>query len=111
MTGRHARTPEPRRDEPRAAWPAAPSAARSERPMALAPAPRARPMVQVVDIDKTYRAGTAEVHALRGVSLQAEEGILLAVKGRSGSGKTTLLNCIGGLDKPDAGTIMVDGHE
>lgn len=63
--------------------------------------------VQVNDLHRTYHAGKLEVHALRGVNFQVEEGRFVAVKGRSGSGKTTLLNCIGGLDQPTRGSVLV----
>jgi putative ABC transport system ATP-binding protein len=49
------------------------------------------------------------VHALRGVDLDVAPGELVALVGRSGSGKTTLLNLVGGLDRPDEGTVHVDG--
>lgn len=65
----------------------------------------------VEGVQRVYRSGSTEVHALRGVSFTVPEGSLLAVKGRSGSGKTTLLNCIGGLDRPDGGRVVVAGAE
>ncbi|MFJ8080136.1 ABC transporter ATP-binding protein [Streptomyces sp. NPDC096205] len=68
-------------------------------------------MVRVTDVHKTYGTGAAAVHALRGVSFELRPGELVALKGRSGSGKTTLLNIVGGLDAPDRGRIVVDGHE
>ncbi|NYV78277.1 ABC transporter ATP-binding protein [Streptomyces sp. UH6] len=68
-------------------------------------------MVRVQDVRKTYGTGAAAVSALRGVSLDIPEGELVALKGRSGSGKTTLLNIVGGLDTPDSGTVVVDGHD
>jgi putative ABC transport system ATP-binding protein len=51
------------------------------------------------------------VHALRAVSFDVTAGTMVAVVGRSGSGKTTLLNVVGGLEHPDAGTVVVDGTE
>jgi putative ABC transport system ATP-binding protein len=51
------------------------------------------------------------VHALRDITFEVEPGTMVALVGRSGSGKTTLLNVIGGLDRPDSGTVTVDGVE
>ncbi|MFB4277863.1 MULTISPECIES: ABC transporter ATP-binding protein [unclassified Nonomuraea] len=69
------------------------------------------PLVVVEGLRKVYRTGPKEVVALRDVSFSVFPGELVAVRGRSGSGKTTLLNQIGGLDKSDAGRVVVDGHE
>ncbi|MFC5825443.1 ABC transporter ATP-binding protein [Nonomuraea insulae] len=69
------------------------------------------PLVEVEGLRKVYRSGPKEVVALREVSFSIFPGELVAVRGRSGSGKTTLLNQIGGLDRPDAGRVAVDGHE
>ncbi|MXG88100.1 ATP-binding cassette domain-containing protein [Nocardioides sp. YIM 123512] len=68
-------------------------------------------MVVVRGLTRTYGTGPAPVHALRAVDLEVRAGELVAVVGRSGSGKTTLLNLVGGLDRPDAGTVEVDGTE
>ena len=65
--------------------------------------------VELKDVRKTYRTGPIEVPALRGVSLRIAPGEFLAVAGPSGSGKTTLLNIIGGLDRADAGEVLVEG--
>ena len=70
-----------------------------------------RPMVRIIGVDRVFRGASTDVHALRGVSFEVAAGSLVAVKGRSGSGKTTLLNCVGGLDRPDAGRVEVDGLE
>jgi putative ABC transport system ATP-binding protein len=67
--------------------------------------------LEVHEVHRTFRSGATEVHALRGVSLTAAPGELVAVRGRSGSGKTTLLNVIGGLDRPDGGTVHIDGTD
>jgi putative ABC transport system ATP-binding protein len=67
------------------------------------------PIVQCKEISKTYRQGKVDVAALRDISLEVAEGGFVALAGPSGSGKTTLLNLIGGLDRPDAGRIAIDG--
>jgi putative ABC transport system ATP-binding protein len=68
-------------------------------------------IVQCIDVKKTYHQGKVEVPAIRGLSINIEKGEFVALAGPSGSGKTTLLNLIGGLDKTDAGRIIVDGHD
>jgi putative ABC transport system ATP-binding protein len=65
--------------------------------------------VELKDVKKTYRTGQIEVPALRGISLRVAAGEFLAIAGPSGSGKTTLLNIIGGLDRADAGEVLVGG--
>ena len=67
------------------------------------------PMVAVQGLSRTYGSGPGTVHALREVSFEVAPGEMVAVVGRSGSGKTTLLNMLGGLDRPDEGTVHVDG--
>jgi ABC-type lipoprotein export system ATPase subunit len=67
--------------------------------------------IETLNLRRVYKLGDQEVHALRGVNLQVERGQLVALKGRSGSGKTTLLNCIGGLDKPTEGKVVIFGEE
>lgn len=58
------------------------------------------------DLTKTYRLGTIEVHALRGVDVDFGEGELVVLLGPSGSGKSTLLNILGGLDRPTRGRVL-----
>jgi len=67
------------------------------------------PGIRTKDLIKVYRAGKSEVIALRGLDMQVGDGELVAVQGPSGCGKTTLLNLIGGIDRPTAGRIEVDG--
>jgi putative ABC transport system ATP-binding protein len=67
------------------------------------------PVVRLRDITKGYGVGSARTQVLRGVSLDIDEGELVALVGQSGSGKSTLLNIIGGLDQPDGGEVEVLG--
>jgi putative ABC transport system ATP-binding protein len=69
----------------------------------------AEPLVELESVTKEYRNGAATVHALLDVTLALPARELTVVHGRSGSGKTTLLNMIGGLDRPSAGRVTVDG--
>lgn len=68
-------------------------------------------ILQTRELTKLYGSGETEVHALDGVNLSVERGEFLAVVGTSGSGKSTLLHMLGGLDKPTAGSVTVDGNE
>jgi putative ABC transport system ATP-binding protein len=68
-------------------------------------------LVALEGVSKEYGSGASTVHALRDVSLSLPAGVLCVIHGRSGSGKTTLLNMIGGLDRPTAGRVAVDGRE
>ena len=68
-------------------------------------------IVQVRNLARTYKQGSLEVKALRGVDLDIEPGEFTVLMGPSGSGKTTLLNQIGALDLPDSGSIQVEGRE
>ncbi len=64
-------------------------------------------MIQVTDIHKRF--GTLEV--LKGVNLTVNKGEIVAIVGKSGAGKTTLLQIIGTLDRPDSGSILIDGTD
>jgi putative ABC transport system ATP-binding protein len=69
------------------------------------------PVIEALDLRKTYRRGTEEVHALDGVTFDIHSGEFVAVVGPSGAGKTTLLNLIGCLDVPTSGTLRVGGQD
>jgi putative ABC transport system ATP-binding protein len=73
--------------------------------------PTAGPLLQAIAVVRDYPSGDTTIHALRGVSMAADPGELVAVRGRSGSGKTTFLNILGGLDRPTSGRVIIDGHE
>ncbi|MGA1793938.1 MAG: ABC transporter ATP-binding protein [Thermoplasmatota archaeon] len=70
-----------------------------------------RPFIEVVDLVKTYKVGESIVKALDHFTLDLEEGEMVAIMGPSGSGKTSLLNIIGGLDRPDSGTVRIKNVE
>ena len=66
-------------------------------------------IIRCEGLKRTYSIGALKVHALNGVDVSIQKGMLVAFKGRSGSGKTTLLNLLGGLDQPDEGQVYVEG--
>ena len=68
-------------------------------------------ILKVENLCKTYGAGEAKVEALKQVSFSLCRGEFAAVVGESGSGKSTLLNCIGALDTPTSGHILMDGQD
>jgi putative ABC transport system ATP-binding protein len=68
-----------------------------------------QPVIRLVSVVKTYGAGEAAVHALRGVSLDVHERDYVAIVGASGSGKSTMMNIIGCLDVPSEGQFLIDG--
>src|SRR2546428_10521580 len=70
-----------------------------------------RTVIELVDIQKTYDQGAAEVRALRGVSLQIHAGDFVTIRGSSGSGKSTLMNILGCLDRPTEGRYCLDGED
>jgi len=69
------------------------------------------PVVSVRAVHRTYGHGRNAVHALQDAAFDVAPGELVALVGRSGSGKTTLLNVVGGLDRPDGGSVTVAGEE
>jgi putative ABC transport system ATP-binding protein len=82
--------------------------ARSSIAVAVEAAPAAA-VIQAIGIEKVYRTGDVPVHALRGVSLTLGPGEFAAIMGASGSGKSSFMNVMGCLDRPTAGSYLLDG--
>ena len=74
-------------------------------------APPENVMVRCENLVKIYKSKDVEVMALQGLDLTVERGELMGIVGASGSGKSTLLNMLGGLDRPSAGSLFVDGKD
>ena len=68
-------------------------------------------MIKLEKVSKTFRTGSGEVHAVREVSLNIEQGEIFGIIGFSGAGKSTLVRCINLLERPTEGTVTVDGTE
>jgi lipoprotein-releasing system ATP-binding protein len=67
--------------------------------------------IEVTGLHKRYRVGAHDIHVLRDLDLSVEAGELVAIMGASGVGKSTLLHLLGGLDRADAGRIVIDGQD
>jgi lipoprotein-releasing system ATP-binding protein len=63
------------------------------------------PIIQVTDLQKTYKTARGELNLFHGLNLQVERGEMVAIVGQSGAGKSTLLHMLGALDAPSAGTV------
>jgi putative ABC transport system ATP-binding protein len=68
-------------------------------------------LLEVKNLNKTYQAGKIPFQALKDVSVDIEKQEFTAIAGPSGSGKTTLLNCLGTIDRPESGQILLDGTD
>ena len=78
--------------------------------MAGDPPPAEPPLIELAGVDKTYRSGSVEYQALRGVDLAVASAEMVSIVGPSGSGKSTILNLVAGIDRPTAGRVTVDGQ-
>ena len=66
-------------------------------------------MIEIKNVTKTYRSGSVETNALKGISFSVKKGEFIAIMGPSGSGKSTLMHIIGALDVPTSGEYILDG--
>lgn len=68
-------------------------------------------MINIENLNKIYKTGSVEVHALKNVNIEIKHGEFIAIMGHSGSGKSTLMNIIGCLDRPTSGKYFLEGVE
>ena len=68
-------------------------------------------ILNAYQISKSYHNGEKELHVLRNVDLELQQGEIITIMGQSGSGKTTLLNILGTLDRPDSGSVSICGQD
>ena len=68
-------------------------------------------MIEISKLNKYYKIGNDKMHALKDITLNIQNGEMLAIMGKSGAGKSTLMNMIGLLDKYDSGSLKIDGIE
>ena len=66
-------------------------------------------MISIKNLNKVYKTGSVEVHALKNINLEIKHGEFIAIMGHSGSGKSTLMNILGCLDRPTSGEYLLDG--
>ncbi len=71
----------------------------------------AEPIIQIRDLTKTFGQGADAVHALENISLNIQKGEIFGIIGLSGAGKSTLVRCMNLLERPTAGSVVVDGQE
>ncbi|MEJ2745408.1 MAG: ATP-binding cassette domain-containing protein, partial [bacterium] len=69
----------------------------------------AEPFFEVRGLRKSYRSGEGHLHVLKGIDLAVSRGEILSIVGPSGAGKSTLLHLMGALDRPDGGSVLLDG--
>jgi len=82
----------------------------SRQALSKLPVGKFEPLIELAGVEKTYRMGRVDYHALRGIDMAVAAGELVAIVGPSGSGKTTILNLVAGIDRPTAGAVTVDGR-
>ncbi len=71
----------------------------------------AAPLIRARGLTRIYTLGGSEIRALNGVDVDIDQGEYVAIMGASGSGKSTFMNMVGALDRPSAGSLVVDGAE